>query len=104
MVGRTKPDSLARGEVKEYSETMAFATSFVTLMFLGFVMGYYVGQYLFQWPDTWCYFMSIGCGIVTIILETVLYIIKIEKKRMTKVTKVKPIPAKAPGKAKTKLD
>ena len=84
---------MARGEVKEYSETMAFATSFVTLMFLGFVMGFYIGKYLFQWPDTWCYFTSIACGICTIFLETILYILKIEKKRMVSEPKKKrPMP------------
>jgi len=33
-----------RGEIKDYSESLAFATSFITLMFLGFVLGYFIGK------------------------------------------------------------
>jgi len=60
---------------------MAFGTSFITLMFLGFVLGYFIGKLLFQFEETECYVCSIVIGILTLMLETILYIIKAEKKR-----------------------
>lgn len=42
LFGHGKP-----GEIKDYSETMAFGTSFITLMFLGFILGYFIGKLVF---------------------------------------------------------
>ncbi|CAI2379645.1 unnamed protein product [Moneuplotes crassus] len=68
-----------RGEMQNYHQSLAFGSSFITLMFLGFAMGYYVGKYFFQLPDIQCYILSMVVGIGTLILETILYIVKVEK-------------------------
>jgi hydrogenase/urease accessory protein HupE len=76
--------------MQQYHTSLAFGTSFITLMFLGFALGYYLGKYFLVLPDIQCYILSIVVGIGTMILETVLYIIKVEKiegeerKRMAK--------------------
>ena len=48
-------------------------------MFLGFALGFYLGKYIFLLKDIHCYILSIIVGVGTMILETVLYIIKVEK-------------------------
>ena len=68
-----------RGDMQQYHQSLAFGSSFITLMFLGFAMGYYLGKYFFQLPDLQCYILSITIGIGTLILETILYIVKVEK-------------------------
>lgn len=49
MVGH--PDdgfnSEVRQGVKQYQESLAFGSSFITLMFLGFILGFYIGKYAF---------------------------------------------------------
>ena len=73
------PESEARKGVQQFHTSVAFGTSFITLMFLGFALGFYLGKYIFQLKDVHCYVLSIIVGVSTMILETVLYIIKVEK-------------------------
>jgi F0F1-type ATP synthase assembly protein I len=80
MIGQPEDDEGdGRKGMQQYHASFAFGSSFITLMFLGFVLGYYIGKYAFGLPDIHWYVMSIVIGIGTMILETVLYIIKVEK-------------------------
>eukprot|EP00343_Euplotes_focardii_P011421 CAMPEP_0205830898 /NCGR_PEP_ID=MMETSP0206-20130828/42446_1 /ASSEMBLY_ACC=CAM_ASM_000279 /TAXON_ID=36767 /ORGANISM="Euplotes focardii, Strain TN1" /LENGTH=98 /DNA_ID=CAMNT_0053134983 /DNA_START=80 /DNA_END=373 /DNA_ORIENTATION=- len=80
MVGMSEyGEGETRQDMQQYHESLAFGTSFISLMFLGFAMGYYLGKYFFQLPDIQCLILSLVIGILTIILETVLYIVKVEK-------------------------
>lgn len=78
-----------KGEIKDYSESMAFGTSFITLMFLGFVLGYYIGKFAFGLEETQCWVCSIIIGILSFMLETILYIFKVEKGRYNRDNKKK---------------
>lgn len=86
-VERKKYNKLTRGDedtkqgaqVKEFSDSLAFGWSFISLMFLGFVTGYYLGKYVMMLEDELCYVCSIVVGILTMVMETILYIIKVEK-------------------------
>ena len=69
----------ARKGMQQFHTSLAFGTSFITLMFLGFILGFYIGKYAFGFPDAYCYIISLIIGILTMMLETILYIIKVEK-------------------------
>ena len=82
MVGITDEDDItgqAGKGMRQYHESLAFGTSFITLMFLGFVLGYYIGKYAFALKEIHWLILSMVVGIATMILETVLYIIKVER-------------------------
>ena len=40
-------DSEASKGVQQYHTSLAFGTSFITLMFLGFALGFYLGKFFF---------------------------------------------------------
>ena len=61
---------------------MAFGFGFITLMFLGFVLGYMLGKYILEWDQTRCLLLSLAVGITSFILEIILFIIKMEKMDM----------------------
>lgn len=94
MVGQPDEDEYGQAGkgMQQFQESIAFGSSFITLMFLGFVLGYYLGKYIFELPDLQCYVLSLIIGIGTMILETALYIIKVEKmgyqKKMNQPTKL----------------
>jgi len=80
MVGIPDDDEgETRKDMQQFQQSMAFGSSFITLMFLGFAMGYYLGKYFFQLNDVHCLILSMIVGIATLILETIIYIIKVEK-------------------------
>jgi uncharacterized membrane protein YeaQ/YmgE (transglycosylase-associated protein family) len=83
---------------------MAFATSFITLMFLGFVLGYFIGKLVFQLEESQCWVCSIIIGVSGLMLEVVLYILKVEKKRFYKANPQKTGVAVAAGNVKFKLE
>ena len=58
---------------------MAFGFGFITLMFLGFICGYMLGKHVFELNETQCLLLSLVVGIGTIFLETIMFIIKMEK-------------------------
>mmetsp|Transcript_33342 Transcript_33342/g.38275 ORF Transcript_33342/g.38275 Transcript_33342/m.38275 type:complete len:100 (+) Transcript_33342:348-647(+) len=68
-----------RKDMQAFHTSIAFGTSYITLMFLGFILGFYIGKYAFGLKDLYCYMLSLFIGILTMILETILYIIKVEK-------------------------
>jgi hypothetical protein len=48
-------------------------------MFLSFVCGYFLGKKIFNLSETGSLIMSLGVGIGTIVMETVLFVIRMEK-------------------------
>eukprot|EP00347_Sterkiella_histriomuscorum_P005285 403357183 len=59
--------------------TLAFGFGFITLMFLSFVCGYFLGTHIFQLSQTNSLILSLVVGISTIIMETILFVIRMEK-------------------------
>ena len=59
--------------------TLAFGFGFISLMFLAFVCGYFLGKKIFNLSETGSLITSLVVGIGTIIVETVLFVIRMEK-------------------------
>ena len=70
---------------------MAFGFGFITLMFLSFVCGYFLGLKIFGLSQVASLILSLVVGISTIIMETVLFVIRMEKMEAQKRRKVKDI-------------
>jgi len=58
---------------------LTYGIGFISLMFLGFLSGFMVGQYYFKYEFKDCMILSLVVGIATLLLETVLMILRIEK-------------------------
>ena len=58
---------------------MAFGFGFITLMFLSFACGYLLGTKIFNLSETNALILSLVVGISTIIIETILFVIRMEK-------------------------
>jgi uncharacterized membrane protein YuzA (DUF378 family) len=48
-------------------------------MFLAFLCGYFLGKHVFGLSETSSLIMSLIVGITSIVIETILFIIKMEK-------------------------
>ena len=59
--------------------TLAFGFGFISLMFLAFVCGYFLGKKVFNLSETGSLITSLVVGIGTIIVETILFVIRMEK-------------------------
>jgi len=66
-------------EKQAFRFTMAFGFGFITLMFLAFVCGYFMGKKVMGLSETGSLIMSLVVGIGTIIIETILFVIRMEK-------------------------
>ena len=58
---------------------MAFGFGFISLMFLAFVCGYFIGKKILNLNETGSLITSLVIGIGTIIVETILFVIRMEK-------------------------
>ena len=75
------------GGVKEYEKSMSFALSFIFSIFASALVGYYLGIYFFNLSHEHVYqsynskslIMAVFFLVGGLILETLLYIIKITK-------------------------
>lgn len=64
---------------QEFRFTLAFGFGFISLMFLAFGCGYALGKKVFGLSETNSLILSLIVGMGTIILETVLFVIRMEK-------------------------
>jgi hypothetical protein len=64
---------------QQFRFTLAFGFGFITLMFLAFACGYLLGKKVFNLSETGSLVLSLVVGIGTIIMETVLFVIRMEK-------------------------
>ena len=64
---------------QEFRFTLAFGFGFITLMFLAFACGYLLGKKVFNLNETNSLILSLVVGMGTIILETILFVIRMEK-------------------------
>jgi membrane protein DedA with SNARE-associated domain len=64
---------------QEFRFTLAFGFGFITLMFLAFACGYLLGKKVFNLSETGSLILSLVVGMSTIILETILFVIRMEK-------------------------
>lgn len=85
------PDAEYENQQKQqFRFTIAFGFGFITLMFLAFICGYALGKVVFGFSETGSLIMSLIVGVSTIIIETILFIIRMEKlERQEKMQKEK---------------
>ena len=72
-------DDYEAKQKQEFRFTIAFGFGFITLMFLAFVCGYFLGKMIFGFSETGSLILSLIVGVSTIIMETILFIIRMEK-------------------------
>ena len=72
----------AHDEIKrkqEYRFVIAFGFGFISLMFLGFATGYFIGSVVMEWDQQSSLICSIVTGTISLIVEAILLLIKMEK-------------------------
>jgi hypothetical protein len=75
-----KTITAARSDIKSASESIAFASHFVLAFGSAFLLGYYLGEYIFELQkDEYKYMMGGACSFLTLILESALFIIRDQK-------------------------
>lgn len=72
-------DDYEQKQKQEYRFTIAFGFGFISLMFLAFACGYLLGIKVFGLNQTGSLVLSLIFGIGTIIMETILFVIRMEK-------------------------
>jgi membrane protein DedA with SNARE-associated domain len=72
-------DDTEMKQKQEFRFTLAFGFGFISLMFLAFICGYFLGKKIMGLSETGSLIMSLIVGIGTIILETILFLIRMEK-------------------------
>ena len=56
---------------------LTYGFGFISMMFLGFLSGYFLGIYGLEWSHTESLVMSIVVGSATVIGETILLVIRL---------------------------
>ena len=82
MVGNMLSGEPNMQEVRDkenFRFVIAFGFGFITLMFLAFICGFYFAKYILLWSDTNSFILSIVTGTGTIVIETLLFILKMER-------------------------
>jgi hypothetical protein len=73
-----------KSEVKSVSESVAFASHFVLAFGSAFLLGYYLGEYMFEFQkEEYKYIVGGACSFATLILESLLFIIRDQKQTPT---------------------
>jgi len=73
-----------RSDFRSASESIAFASHFVLAFGSAFLLGYYLGEYLFEFERAeYKYMVGGACSFATLILESVLFIIRDQKQSRT---------------------
>lgn len=65
--------------MKEFEKSMSFGLSFISTLFFSGLSGYGVGKYYFEAPETKCLIIAAIFLIGTLIMETLIFIIKTTK-------------------------
>ena len=69
-----------KSEIKSASESLAFASHFILAFGSAFLLGYYLGEYVFGFEKAeFKYIVGGACSFATLILESVLFIIRDQK-------------------------
>ena len=76
---QNKLDLEERHAKQETHFTMTFGFGFITMMFLGFVSGYFLGTRILEWEPLPSIFVSLAAGISTLIVEMILMMFRINK-------------------------
>ena len=80
IAGFENKGEVEKRHAKQESQfTMMFGFGFITMMFLGFVSGYFVGTRILEWDPLPSMFMSLFVGIITLLVEAFLMIFRIQK-------------------------
>lgn len=73
----------AGSDFKSAAESLSFATHFILAFISAFLVGYYLGEYVFAFQrQDYKYILGGACSFGTLILESLLFIIREEKKQM----------------------
>ena len=95
----------AGSEIKSASESIAFASHFVLAFGSAFLLGYYLGEYIFEFEkDEYKYMMGGACSFLTLILESALFIIRDQKQTRAAQVKSKPVPKHSASAGSTLMD
>ena len=76
---RNNADMYARIERAEARFVFTFGFGFISLMFLGFLSGFFLGRKILQWDLVSSVIMSIVIGVPTIMVEMMLMMFRIHK-------------------------
>ena len=87
----------AATEIKAASESVSFATHFILAFLPSFLVGYYLGEYIFELSESGRYICGGAASFLTLILESVLFIIREEKRAMIPKFRSKKSIKTAPG-------
>ena len=80
IAGFENKGEVEKRHAKQESQfTMMFGFGFITMMFLGFVSGYFVGTRILEWDPLPSMFISLAVGITTLLVEAFLMIFRIQK-------------------------
>ena len=74
-------------DVKAASESIAFATHFILAFISAFLLGYYAGEYVWGLEETGKYICGGAVSFSTLILESVLFILRDNKQKMDRAEK-----------------
>lgn len=66
-------------EKEEYRFVLAFGLGFITLTFMGFLSGYCFGKFILERSEEFSLILSLVFGILTLITEMILMIIRLYK-------------------------
>ena len=81
-----------KSDVRSASESISFATHFILAFISAFLVGYYLGEYVFDFrTEEYKYILGGACSFATLILESILFIIREEKKTMVALKPKKPL-------------
>ena len=72
-------DLQKRHDKQDMQFTITFGFGFITLMFLGFLSGYMFGRKILEYEPLESMFVSIFVGIVTLLVEMMLMIFRLDK-------------------------
>lgn len=70
---------MKREEMADFRFMMAFGFGFISIMFLGFLTGYFIGKVILSWDENKSLLLALGTGIPTLFLEAILMMFRLEK-------------------------
>ncbi|CAG9315729.1 unnamed protein product [Blepharisma stoltei] len=78
MVGNVYKKPLT-GTAKEYKESLSFGMSFISVLFLGMLSGYYLGKYYLEYDFQGSMIVGLIVTVISLYAEILLYVLKSKK-------------------------
>lgn len=74
-----------QGNVQEYREGMSMGMSFISILFLGMLSGYYLGKYYFAFDFQGSMLTSLVVTVISLYVEVMLYVLKSNSSKKIKI-------------------